>query len=80
MQIRIKQDFAFGHRGVDIRHYTAGTVVDANDPELVAVALEQGWAVAAHGEPAAPLRAPEDKDAARLRTTGRPGRKPKDTR
>jgi hypothetical protein len=68
MQIKILSGFAFAHRGVDIRHYTAGTVVDADDPELIGVALEQGWAAAASAGPAEPMRAPEDKDAARLRT------------
>lgn len=69
MQIRITKNFAFAHRGVDVRNYAAGDVVDADDPQLLEVALAEGWAQAMDAAPAESMRAPEDKDAARLRRT-----------
>lgn len=51
MQIKIVQGFAFAHRGVEVKQYEAGAVVDATDGELIDVALREGWA--------RPLEAPE---------------------
>lgn len=51
MQIKFVQGFAFAHRGVEVKQYEAGAVVDATDAELVDVALREGWAQ--------PLQAPE---------------------
>lgn len=49
--MQIKQDFSFAHRGVDIRHYKAGDVLDTNDAELIAVATEEGWIEKAKSAP-----------------------------
>lgn len=69
MQIKIITGFDFAHRGVEIKTYAPGDVVDATDPQLAEIALAQGWAVAvaADAEPDGAMRAPEDKDAARQR-------------
>jgi hypothetical protein len=68
MKLHIQVAFAWAHRGVDVKRYDAGSEVDTDDEDLVRVALAEGWAVdAAQPSPTAPLRAPEDKDASRVR-------------
>lgn len=44
MKLRIVFDFAFAHHGYDVKQYTAGDVIDAEDPELVEIAVREGWA------------------------------------
>lgn len=65
MRIAIKKTFDWAHRGVEIKTYTEGQEVDADDAEMVSVALAEGWAVAADGDdkPARKSRkaAPENK-------------------
>ena len=62
MKLKIVEDFAFAHRGYDRREYRAGEVVDATDPELVEVAVREGWARSADApEPKAKKGAPENK-------------------
>lgn len=61
-QIRILADFAFAHRGYARREYRAGEIVDADDPDLIEVAVREGWARAADApEPKAKKGAPENK-------------------
>ncbi len=45
MKLKIKQDFAFAHRGVDVRQYEAGQELEAEDADLIEVAIREGWAV-----------------------------------
>lgn len=47
MNLKIKQDFAFTHRGCDVRHYQAGQELETEDADLVEVATREGWAVSA---------------------------------
>lgn len=47
MRIAIKKTFDWAHRGVEVKTYTEGQEVDADDADMVAVALAEGWAVAA---------------------------------
>lgn len=66
MQIKIIQGFAFAHRGVEVKQYEAGAVVEATDAELVEVALAQGWAQSLEApERAAMPAAPERKSKAK---------------
>lgn len=62
MKLKILADFAFAHHGYERREYRAGDVVDAGDPELVEVAVREGWARAADSPgPKAKKGAPENK-------------------
>lgn len=62
MKLKITVDFAFAHRGVDVRQYTAGDSIDADDPELIEIATREGWATSAdQPEEKAKKRAPENK-------------------
>lgn len=62
MKLKILEDFAFAHRGYERREYTAGEVVEADDPELVDVSVREGWARSADApEPKAKKGAPENK-------------------
>lgn len=45
MRIAIKKTFDWAHRGVEIKTYTEGQEVDADDADMVAVALAEGWAI-----------------------------------
>jgi hypothetical protein len=44
MKLHIKKDFAYWHGGVKRADYAAGQEVDADDQEMIAVALAEGWA------------------------------------
>lgn len=44
MKLTAKQAFSWAHRGIDVVHYEAGQEVEADDDEMVAVALAEGWA------------------------------------
>ena len=55
MRIKITQTFDFAHRGVEVKTYQAGTEIDADDAELVELALAQKWATKA--------RKPQDNKA-----------------
>jgi hypothetical protein len=62
MKLKIKVDFAFGHRGVDVRHYAAGDVVDTDDADMIEIATREGWATDAdQPESKARKAAPENK-------------------
>lgn len=65
--LNITTDCSYWHRGVERRDYTAGQAVETDDDEFAAVALDQGWADAS-GDKSVPA-APENKDAAKRRTT-----------
>ncbi len=41
MKLKITKDFAFAHRGCEIVRYFAGTEVETDDKELIAVALSE---------------------------------------
>ena len=62
MQLKIKRDFAFAHRGVERREYVAGEVIEAEDADLIEVAVREGWAAQAdQPEGKAKKAAPENK-------------------
>lgn len=44
MKLHIKKDFAYWHGGVNRTDYVAGQEVDADDQEMIDVALAEGWA------------------------------------
>jgi len=43
MKLTAKQAFSWAHRGIDVVHYEAGQDVEADDEEMIAVALAEGW-------------------------------------
>lgn len=43
MKLTIKQDFTYWHGGCRRVDYVAGQEVDADDQEMIAVALSEGW-------------------------------------
>lgn len=43
MTLTIKQDFTYWHGGCRRVDYVAGQEVDADDQEMIAVALSEGW-------------------------------------
>jgi hypothetical protein len=62
MNLKIKADFAFAHRGVEFKTYTAGEVVETDDAQLIEIAIAEGWAVDAdQPESKAKKGAPENK-------------------
>jgi hypothetical protein len=62
MNLKIKTDFAFAHRGVELKTYTAGEVVETDDAQLIEIAIAEGWAVDAdQPESKAKKGAPENK-------------------
>jgi hypothetical protein len=62
----IAKGFKFAHRGVEVREYVVGETVETDDPELVRVATENGWASQSGEKPKGKAKsgAPENKDAA----------------
>jgi hypothetical protein len=64
MNLKIKTDFAFAHRGVEVRQYSAGDVVETDDAELIEIATREGWAVDAdQPEGKGKKGAPENKSS-----------------
>lgn len=67
MRLAISKDFTYFHGGCNPVGYQAGTEVEADDPEMIGVALAEGWAVSptqkAEKAPANKARkaAPENK-------------------
>ena len=60
MKLTIKTDFPYWHGGCRRVDYVAGQEVDADDQEMIAVALAEGWA--ADGAPAEKAsKAPSNK-------------------
>lgn len=51
MKLTATQAFSWAHRGVEIVQYEAGQVIDTEDPDLIEVAIREGWAEQ-DGEPA----------------------------
>ena len=62
----IAQGFKFAHRGVEVREYVEGESVETDDPELVKISTENGWASQAGEKPKGKTKggSPENKDAA----------------
>jgi len=66
MKLKITKDFPFAHNGYDVRQYTAGSEVETDDAEFVAVSTREGWAEAIDqaddkAEKKAKKAAPENK-------------------
>lgn len=55
VKLKIVKDFPFAHDGIRVEQYLAGTQIDTEDPELVKVAVAEGWAKKVKGD------APENK-------------------
>jgi hypothetical protein len=60
MKLKITKNFSFFHKGYERRDYAEGEFVEAEDHELIAVALREGWAKDA-AENKAKRAAPENK-------------------
>lgn len=63
---KIKQDFKWAHRNVDVVEYKAGDDLDTDDQELIDVATAEGWIEVPGEEKPAPKTkalkgAPENK-------------------
>lgn len=43
-KIEILSDFAFAHHGYERREYRTGEVVETDDPDLLEIAVREGWA------------------------------------
>lgn len=43
MKLTITKDFTYWHKGCNRADYVAGQEVDADDQEMIAVALAEGW-------------------------------------
>lgn len=75
MDLKIKTDCSYWHKGYERRDYVAGESVSTDDAEFAAVAVSEGWASSgaasenkAEGSPAErpgrkPKAAPENKAA-----------------
>jgi len=63
MKLIVQEDFSWAHRHVDIKSYAAGDEIETDDADLIAVAIEEGWASDAEGEPKKRSKksAPENK-------------------
>ena len=44
MKLTITKDFTYWHKGCNRADYAAGQEVDADDQEMIAVAVAEGWA------------------------------------
>ena len=44
MKLTITKDFTYWHKGCNRADYVAGQEVDADDQEMIAVAVAEGWA------------------------------------
>lgn len=44
MQIKVIKTFLWAHQGIYVKEYAEGTEVDADDADMVEVALAEGWA------------------------------------
>lgn len=57
MKLIAKQDFSWAHRGVQIEEFKKGQDIETDDPDLIRVSTEEGWAAKPRksgGAPAAP--------------------------
>lgn len=61
MKLHIKQNFTYWHGGVSRADYVAGQEVDADDQEMIDVALAEGWAT--DGVPAEKADKPQSNKA-----------------
>jgi hypothetical protein len=64
MQIKVIKTFLWAHQGIHVKEYAEGTEVEADDADMVEVALSEGWATAdGDDKPAKKARksAPENK-------------------
>lgn len=43
--LKVKVPFSWAHRGVDVKHYEAGQVIETEEEDLVSVSVAEGWAV-----------------------------------
>ena len=60
MKLTITKDFTYWHKGCNRADYLAGQEVDADDQEMIDVALAEGWAT--DGAPAEKAsKAPSNK-------------------
>ena len=65
MKIKIKQGFPYYHGGCKRVDYVDGSEIDADDEEMIAVAISEGWATLVDNpaENKAHKIAPENKKA-----------------
>ncbi len=43
MKVKVKKDFSWAHRGIDVVEYKAGETIEIDDPDLIKVAGDEGW-------------------------------------
>lgn len=49
MKLKVKIDFSWAHRGIDVVNYTAGDEIETDDQDLINVAMKEGWVVKPRG-------------------------------
>lgn len=43
MKFKVKKDFSWAHRGIDVVAYQAGDDLESDDEDLIKVATTEGW-------------------------------------
>jgi hypothetical protein len=43
MQLKVKKNFSWAHRGVEINDYVTGQLIDTEDQSLIDVSTKEGW-------------------------------------
>lgn len=43
MKLKVKKDFSWAHRGIDVVEYKAGDDIEIDDDDLIKVAIAEGW-------------------------------------
>lgn len=62
MLLKVKKDFSWAHRGVQVEEFAKGQLIDTNDEDLINVSTSEGWTEKAK----APSKAEQKKSAEEL--------------
>ncbi len=68
MQLKVIKPFDWAHRGVQVEHFEAGSIIETEDEDLIRVSTGEGWAAeddgsVSQGKPSAGLKVDELKAA-----------------
>lgn len=68
MQLKVIKPFDWAHRGVQVEHFEAGSIIETEDKDLIRVSTGEGWAEedggkAPQGKPSAGLKVDDLKAA-----------------
>lgn len=68
MKLKVIKPFDWAHRGVQVEHFEAGSIIETEDEDLIRVSTGEGWAAeddgsAPQGKPSAGLKVDELKAA-----------------